>query len=117
MDASGSVPIRLITISREYGAGGSELGVLLGKELGWRVLDHELVRQLAARLRCEEGEVLAMDEHAPSFLERLAAVAVVTSPQSRGPSTPRTPQPPLIPAAAPPRFVGTPPTPSLVLVG
>ena len=46
--------------------------MLLGKELGWRVLDHELVQQLAARLRCEEGEVVAMDEHAPSFLERLA---------------------------------------------
>jgi hypothetical protein len=42
--------------------------VLLGKELGWRVLDHELVQQLAARLRCEEGEVVAMDEHVPSFL-------------------------------------------------
>jgi hypothetical protein len=49
------VTIQLITISREYGAGGSELGVFLGKELGWPVLDHELVQQLAARLRCEEG--------------------------------------------------------------
>jgi CMP/dCMP kinase len=100
MGGSQSVPIQLITISREYGAGGSELGVLLGKELGWRVLDHELVRQLAARLRCEEREVIAMDEHAPSFLERLAAVAVVTAPESRAHSTPWTTDPDCIAAAA-----------------
>jgi hypothetical protein len=100
MGSSGSVPIQLITISREYGAGGSELGVLLGKELGWRVLDHELVQQLAARLRCEEREVVAMDEHAPSFLERLAAVAVVTAPESRAHSTPWTTDPDCIAAAA-----------------
>ena len=36
--------MQLITISREYGAGGSELGVLLGERMGWRVLDHELVQ-------------------------------------------------------------------------
>jgi cytidylate kinase len=81
-------PVQLITISREYGAGGSELGVLLGTELGWPVLDHELIRQLAARLSCEEGEVKAMDEHVPSFLERLASVAVVTAPESRMHSKP-----------------------------
>ena len=92
--------VQLITISREFGAGGSELGVLLGKELGWPVLDHELVRQLAARLRCEEGEVVAMDEHVPSFLERLAAVAVVTAPESRAHSSPWATDPDCIAAAA-----------------
>jgi hypothetical protein len=100
MSSPPAVPIQLITISREYGAGGSELGVLLGKELGWRVLDHELVQQLAARLRCEEGEVVAMDEHAPSFLERLAAVAVVTAPESRAHSKPWSTDPDCIAAAA-----------------
>jgi CMP/dCMP kinase len=98
--AAAPSPIQLITISREYGAGGSELGVLLGQELGWRVLDHELIRQLAARLRCEEGEVVAMDEHAPSFLERLAAVAVVTAPESRVHSSPWGTDPDCIAAAA-----------------
>ena len=75
--------LQLLTISREYGAGGSELGILLGELMRWPVLDHELVRQLAQRLRCDEVEVVAMDEHAPSFLERLAAVAVVAAPEAR----------------------------------
>jgi CMP/dCMP kinase len=93
-------PVQLITISREYGAGGSELGVLLANLLGWPVLDHELVRQLAARLSCEEGEVVAMDEHAPSFLERLASVAVITAPESRAHATPWGTDPDCVAAAA-----------------
>src|SRR4051794_18711452 len=93
-------PIRLLTISREYGAGGSELGVLLGEKLGWLVIDHELVRRLAARLSCDEGDVVAMDEHAPSFLERLAAVATVTAPESRVHSSPWTTDPDCVAAAA-----------------
>jgi Cytidylate kinase-like family len=98
--ATERAPIRLITISREYGAGGSELGVLLGQSLGWPVLDHELVGKLAARLSCDEGEVVAMDEHAPTFLERLAAVATVTAPESRVHSRPWTTDPDCVAAAA-----------------
>lgn len=94
------VPVQLITISREYGAGGSELGVLLSRSLGWPVLDHEMVGQLAARLRCDEKDVVAMNEHAPSFLERLASVAVVTAPESRSHSTPWKTDPDCVAAAA-----------------
>jgi CMP/dCMP kinase len=94
------VPVQLITISREYGAGGSELGVLLGELMRWPVLDHELVRQLAERLRCDEGDVVAMDEHAPSFLERLAAVAVVAAPEARVQSAPWATDPDCVAAAA-----------------
>ena len=41
-----------------------------------------------------------MDEHAPSFLERLAAVAVVTAPESRAHSSPWATDPDCIAAAA-----------------
>src|SRR3954463_7102108 len=111
------IPIRLITISREYGAGGSELGVLLGSSLGWPVLDHELVRQLAARLSCEEGEVMAMDEHAPSFLERLASVATVTAPESRVHSRPWSTDPDCVAAAAREVLPEAAQTPPLIVVG
>jgi cytidylate kinase-like protein len=109
--------IQLITISREFGAGGSELGVLLGRQLGWPVLDHELVRQLAARLSCEEGEVVAMDEHAPSFLERLAAMAVVTAPESRVHSTPWATDPDCVAAAAREVLLEAAQNPPLIVVG
>jgi cytidylate kinase-like protein len=109
--------IQLITISREFGAGGSELGVLLGRQLGWPVLDHELVRQLAARLSCDEGEVVAMDEHAPSFLERLAAMALVTAPESRVHSTPWATDPDCVAAAAREVLLEAAQTPPLIVVG
>jgi cytidylate kinase len=117
LEPSSPMSIQLITISREYGAGGSELGVLLGKQLGWPVLDHELVRQLAARLSCEEGEVVAMDEHAPSFLERLAAMAVVTAPESRAHSSPWATDPDCVAAAAREVLLEAAQTPPLVVVG
>jgi hypothetical protein len=110
-------PVQLITISREYGAGGSELGVLLGKRLGWPVLDHELIQQLAARLRCDEGEVKAMDEHVPSFLERLASVAVVTAPESRVHSSPWTTDPDCVAAAAREVLLEAAQNPPIIVVG
>jgi CMP/dCMP kinase len=80
--------VEVITISREYGAGGSELATLLGARLGWRVLDHELIHQLAARLHLDLADVAAMSEHPPSFLDRLASSAVITAPESAYHSAP-----------------------------
>lgn len=77
MEESRREPIRLLALSREYGAGGSELGVLLGEKLGWPVLDRDLARRLAERLRCQAADVEAIAEHAPTFLERLAAMFTV----------------------------------------
>lgn len=110
-------PVQLITISREYGAGGSELGVVLGQRLGWPVLDHELIRKLAARLSCEEGEVRAMDEHAPSFFERLASAAVVTAPESRIHTTPWPTDPDCVAAAAREVLLEAAQNPPLIVVG
>jgi hypothetical protein len=110
-------PVRLVTLSREYGAGGSELGVLLGQTLGWPVMDHEVIRQLAARLSCDEGEVVAMDEHAPSFLERLASVATVTAPESRVHSTPWTTDPDCVAAAAREVLLEAAQHPPVIIVG
>jgi len=115
-DIRGSA-VQLITISREYGAGGSELGVVLGRRLGWPVLDHELIRKLAARLSCEEGEVRAMDEHAPSFFERLASAAVVTAPESRIHTTPWPTDPDCVAAAAREVLLEAAENPPVVVVG
>jgi len=117
MTSSQRAPLQLITLSREYGAGGSELGVLLGQMLGWPVVDHELVRQLAARLSCEEGEVVAMDEHAPSFLERLASVATVTAPESRVHSRPWSTDPDCVAAAAREVLLEAAQHPPVIIVG
>jgi len=72
----------LITIAREYGAGGSELGRALAERLGWAVLDRDLPRRVAERLRLEPEVVEAMDEHPPSLLARFTSAMLVCPPES-----------------------------------
>jgi cytidylate kinase len=73
-------PIDLITISRQFGAGGGELAATLGARLGWRVLDQDLPERVARRLDVDVGDVAARDEHAPRILERIGSVVLRTSP-------------------------------------
>jgi cytidylate kinase len=117
MDPTRRGPIQLITISREYGAGGSELGTLLGARLGWPVLDHELVAKLAARLCCEEDDIRAADEHAPSFLERIASVATITVAETTRYPTPWSTDPDAVAATAREVLLEAARTPPLIVVG
>ncbi len=51
-----------ITISREAGAGGSEIACLLGQNLGWEVLDKNLVARVADRFHLSRKMLEAVDE-------------------------------------------------------
>jgi cytidylate kinase len=73
--------IDIITIEREFGAGGSELAAALGARLGWRVVDRSIVPAVAARLAVDEEAVAARDEHAPGLLERIGTTILRTSPE------------------------------------
>lgn len=75
-----TTPIRLITVSREFGAGGSDLAIELGARLKWPVLDHDIVHRVAERLRLDDGTVEPFDEHPPSFVARIATVLIVPLP-------------------------------------
>ena len=72
--------IRLITVSREFGAGGSDLAHELGVRLKWPVLDRDIVHRVAERLRLDDGSVEPFDEHPPSLLARIATVLIVPLP-------------------------------------
>lgn len=72
--------IRLITVSREFGAGGSDLARELGARFKWPVLDHDIVHRVAERLRLNDGTVEPFDEHPPSLLARIATVLIVPLP-------------------------------------
>lgn len=62
----------VVTISRLYGSGGSEVAELVAKELGWTLLDNAVVDAVAARLGVSRDEVAARQERVPSLVERLA---------------------------------------------
>ncbi len=71
----------VITISRQFGAGGSEVAQRVADALGWRVVDNELVEQVAARAGMTPTEVAEREERAPSFIERLTRTLAAQNPE------------------------------------
>src|SRR5688500_4672784 len=67
---AGCMPI--VTISRMYGSGGSEVAEQVAHALGWDLLDNELVDAVAVRLGVSSAEVSAREERVPSLAERFA---------------------------------------------
>ena len=61
----------VITISRLYGSGGSEVAARVAEALGWSLLDNAVVDAVAARLGIAPAEVAAREERSPSLVERL----------------------------------------------
>ena len=62
--------MRVITITREYGAGGLEVAKRLGEALGWKVLDRELLHQAAQIEQLPDAELDRLDEKAVSMADR-----------------------------------------------
>lgn len=69
----------IVTISRLYGSGGSEVAVLVAKELGWSLLDNAVVDGVAARLGITPSEVAAREERVPSLVQRLTEAMALGS--------------------------------------
>ncbi len=63
--------MRAITISREYGSGGGEVARRIAQQLGWKLVDHEIVVRVAQTLGMSEDEAEARDEHREGFISRL----------------------------------------------
>lgn len=71
----------IITISRQYGAGGSEVARRVSAALGWRVVDNELVEEVASRAGLPVADVAEREERVPSFAERLARTLAAATPE------------------------------------
>lgn len=68
---SGITEMRAVTISREYGSGGGEVATRLAARLGWKLVDHEVVAQVASELGVTEEEAEDLDEHAQGLVARI----------------------------------------------
>src|SRR5438034_4300909 len=71
----------VITITRQYASGGSEVARLVAVGLDWTVIDNEFVDQVAQRAGLPAEEVAQREERAPGLLERLARTLAVASPE------------------------------------
>jgi len=63
--------MNVITISREYGAGGGEAARRLAQTLGWELLDRELLHQAAQVEHVPDADLELLDEKAVSLADRL----------------------------------------------
>lgn len=61
--------MNVITVSREYGAGGGEVGRRLAEILGWEWLDRELLHQAAEVEHMTDAELASLDEKALSIAD------------------------------------------------
>ena len=62
--------MNVITVSREYGAGGGEIAQRLAATLGWELLDRELLHQAAAVEHPPDTDLERLDEQALSLADR-----------------------------------------------
>jgi cytidylate kinase len=63
--------MNIITISREYGAGGGEVGRRLAEALGWELLDRDLLHRAAQIEHVPDSELERLDEKAMSMADHL----------------------------------------------
>jgi cytidylate kinase len=61
----------IVTISRQYGGGGSSVAALVAADLGAEVVDKKLIEEVASRLSILPSEVEAEAEHPRGLLDRL----------------------------------------------
>lgn len=71
----------VITISRMYGSGGSEVAERVATKLGWPLWDNAMVDAVAERSGLPRAEVSAQDERVPSMVERIASALSLASPE------------------------------------
>jgi cytidylate kinase len=81
----------IITISRMYGSGGSDVAARVAQLLGWSLLDNAFVDAVAERLGVPASEVQAREERTPSLVERLASALAAASPEILPPPTEQLP--------------------------
>src|ERR1019366_7729063 len=65
---------RVITVEREYGAGGSLVAAQLARRKGWQLLDQQLTCEIAKLASVDEKAVARREEKCDPLMHRLAKV-------------------------------------------
>ena len=72
----------ILTVSRQFGAGGSAVAARVAEALGWPLLDNALLDEAAARLGTSREAVARRDERQPSLASRLADALAMGAPDA-----------------------------------
>jgi cytidylate kinase len=68
------MPIRVITVEREYGSGGAIIARRLAERLGWKIWDEEITAEIARVAKVAPEAARRHDECVDPFLYRLFKV-------------------------------------------
>lgn len=68
------MPVRIITVEREYGSGGAVIARRLAERLGWKIWDEELTAEIARVANVDTRSAARCDERRDPFLYRLFKV-------------------------------------------
>lgn len=71
----------IITISRMFGCGGSDVAARVARQLGWSLLDNAVVDEVAERLGVSRSEVQSLEERVPTLAERIASSLALSAPE------------------------------------
>src|SRR5579864_905756 len=73
--------MRAITISREYGCGGGEIASRLASYLNWKLVDHEIIVQVACELGIPNAEAEEYDEYSAGIVrDILTSISEISHP-------------------------------------
>jgi cytidylate kinase len=61
----------VLTIAREYGSGGAEIGRKVAELLGWEFIDKEIVERVSAMGKLDRSWAAKADEHTSAWWERV----------------------------------------------
>jgi cytidylate kinase len=77
----------IVTISRQFAAGGSEVARQVAERLGWTLVDNQVVDEVARRAGLPREEIAEREERAPSFIERLTRALAISAPEFINPES------------------------------
>ncbi len=63
--------IKIVTVEREYGCGGSEIAALLAARLGWKLYDQLLTEEIARLAHCSQAVIAQREERTDPLYYRL----------------------------------------------
>jgi cytidylate kinase len=72
----------IITLSRQFGAGGGPIGRALADRFGAEFLDREVVALVAARSGIPEDEAVGYDERMPTAWQRIVSAFASSAPEA-----------------------------------
>ncbi len=61
----------VITISRQFGAGGKTLGAMIAEKLNYRCLDDQIIQEIAKHAKVSKNTVISMERTAGGTLSRI----------------------------------------------